>query len=82
MIIHKYFSLSHKTDYQRSRLTVCFFFSLSMISIGVRFNTAEKIKSLGNSDDIPDQITGPSNDNTLGIPRGNLKLKHNFIFCS
>ena len=82
MIIHKYFSPSHKTDYQRSRLTICYFFSLSMILIGVRFNTAEKIKSLGNSDDIADQITEPSNNNTLVIPRGNLKLKHNFILCS
>ena len=53
-----------------------------MISIGFQFNTAKKIKSLRNSDDIVDQITGRSNDNMLGIPRGNLELKHNFRLCS
>ena len=36
----------------------------------------KKIKSLGNSDDGADQITGRNNDNTLGIPRANLQLKH------
>ena len=35
----------------------------------------KKIKSLGNSDDAEDQITG-RNNNTLGIPRANLELKH------
>ena len=46
-----------------------------MISIGFRFGTAKKIKDLGNSNDRVDQITGRSNDNTLGIPRGKLELK-------
>ena len=36
----------------------------------------KKIKSLGNSDDGADQITGRNNDNTLGIPSVNLELKH------
>ena len=36
----------------------------------------KKIKSLGNSDDGADQITGRNNDNTLGFPRENLELKH------
>ena len=53
-----------------------------MISIGFQFNTAKKIKSLRNSDDIMDQITGRSNDNMLGIPTGNLELRHKFILCS
>ena len=52
-----------------------------MISIGFRFGTAKKIKDLGNSNDRVDQITGWSNDNTLGIPRGNLELKQvNIMF--
>ena len=53
-----------------------------MISIGFRFATAKKIKDLRNRDDRVDQITGRSNDNTLGIPRGNLELKHKLILCS
>ena len=39
---------------------------------------------MGNSDDGADQITGRNNDNTLGIPRANLELKHwsyVFYFC-
>ena len=36
----------------------------------------KKIKSRANSDDIADQITEQNNDNTLGIPRTNLELKH------
>ena len=46
-----------------------------MIKIGFRFDTAKKdyCKSLGNSSDIADQITGL---NSLGIPRGNLELEH------
>ena len=47
-----------------------------MIYIGFRFDTAKKIKSLGNSDDIADQITRLKDDYWLGIPRGNLELKH------
>ena len=34
------------------------------------------IKSRANSNDIADQITERNNDNTLGIPRANLELKH------
>ena len=41
-----------------------------------RFDKAKKIKSRANSDDIADQITGRNNDNTFGIPRANLELKH------
>ena len=47
-----------------------------MIWIGFRFGTAKKIKSLGNSDDIADQIIRRNSDHSLGIPRGNLDLKH------
>ena len=36
----------------------------------------KKIKSLGNSDDGADQITGRKNDNTLEISIANLELKH------
>ena len=36
----------------------------------------KKIKSLGNSDDIADQIMGRNDNNTLGIPRAYLELKH------
>ena len=46
-----------------------------MIEISFRFDKAKKIKSLGNSDDIPDQIMEQNNNNTLGIPRANLELK-------
>ena len=53
-----------------------------MIKIGFRFDTAKKIKSLGNSDDIADQITGRNDDYSLGIPRANLELKHMSIICS
>ena len=41
----------------------------------------KKTKSLGNSDDRADQKTGQNDDNTLGIPRANLVLKHRFILC-
>ena len=41
-----------------------------------QFDKAKKIKSRANSDDIADQITERNNDNTLGIPRANLELKH------
>ena len=50
--------------------------SVAVIQIGFRFDKAKKVKSLGNSDDGADQITGRNNDNTLGIPRANLELKH------
>ena len=53
-----------------------------MIYIGFRFDAAKKNKSLGNSDGIADQITGGNDDNTIGIPRANLELKHMFIICS
>ena len=53
-----------------------------MILIGFPFDTAKEIKSMGNSDDIADQITGGNDDNALGIPRANLDLKHIFIICS
>ena len=42
--------------YQIKHLPICF--TISMIQICFRFDTGEKIKSLGNSDDIADQITG------------------------
>ena len=41
----------------------------------------KKIKFLGKSDDRADQKTGRNDDNTLGIPRANLELKHMFILC-
>ena len=49
-----------------------------MIKIGFRFDTAKKdyCKSLGNSNDIADQITGLNDNYSLGIPRGNLELEH------
>ena len=53
-----------------------------MIQIGFRFDTTKEIKSLENGDDIANQITRRNNDNTLGIPIANLKLKHMFIICS
>ena len=36
----------------------------------------KKNKSLGNSDDRAHQIAGQNDDNTLGIFRANLELKH------
>ena len=39
-------------------------------------------KSLGNSDDIAYQIARRNDDYSLGIPRGNLELKHMPIICS
>ena len=53
-----------------------------MVQVGFRFDTAKKIKSLRNSKDIADQITGQNDDYWLGIPRGNLELKHMSIICS
>ena len=53
-----------------------------MIEKDFRFDMAKKIKSLGNSEDITDQITGRNNNNTLEIPRANLELKHIYIVCS
>ena len=49
-----------------------------MIKIGFRFDTAKKdyCKSLGNSNDIADQITGLNDNYSLGILRGNLELEH------
>ena len=41
-----------------------------------QFDEVKMIKSRANSDDIADQITERNNDNTLGIPRANLELKH------
>ena len=57
-------------------------FTVSVISIGFRLDRTKKIKSLGNSDDIADQITGRNDDYWPGIPRANLELKHMFILCS
>ena len=51
-----------------------------MIKIGFRFDTAKKT-SLGNSDDRADQTAGRSDNNTLGILRANLELKH-MLICS
>ena len=79
MIICKYSSLSHKPDYQGSRLNYQF---VSMVQVGFRVDTAKKIKSLRNSNDIADQITGLNDDYWLRIPRGNLELKHMSIVCS
>ena len=48
----------------------------------------KNIKSLRNSDDKSDPKAGRNDDNTLGIPRANLELKHMtyvhiiFIKCS
>ena len=53
-----------------------------MVQVGFRVNTAKNIKSLRNSNDIADQITGGNDDYWLGIPRGNLELKHMSIICS
>ena len=53
-----------------------------MIEIGFRFDTVKKTKSLGNSDDIADQITGRNNDYSLRISRANLELEHMSIICS
>ena len=36
----------------------------------------KKIKSLGNSNDIADQIMGRRDNDMLGILRANLELKH------
>ena len=52
-----------------------------MSEIGFRFDTAKKIKFLGNSDDIADQITR-RHDDYFAIPRANLELKHMSIMCS
>ena len=41
-----------------------------------------KIKSLGNSNDMGDQITGQNDDYSFGIPRSNLELEHLTIICS
>ena len=41
-----------------------------------------KQKYLGNSDNRADQIAEQNDDNTLGIIRANLELKHMFIICS
>ena len=80
MIIRKYLSVSHKPNYQRSGLNTYQFF-VSMIEIGFRFDTAKKIKSLGNSYDRVDQKTRRNDDNTLGVPTANLELKHMPILC-
>ena len=40
----------------------------------------KKIKFLGNSDDIADQITVQNNGQSLRIPRANLELKHCHVF--
>ena len=53
-----------------------------MSKIGFHFDTAKNIKSLGNSDDIADQITRRNGDYSLGIPRANLELEHMSIMCS
>ena len=54
-----------------------------MIKIVFRFNTAKKKKkSLGNSNDRVHQIAGRNYDNTPGILRANLELKHMFIIRS
>ena len=45
-------------------------------------DTAKKKKSQGNSDDRANQIAGRNNDNSIGILRANLELKHMFIICS
>ena len=47
-----------------------------------RFDRAKKSKSLGNSDDIADQVTERNDDYSLGIRRANLELKHMSIICS
>ena len=57
-------------------------FTVSMIEIGFLFWYSKKSKSLGSSDDRADQIAGRNDDNTLGILRANLELKHMFIMCS
>ena len=53
-----------------------------MIEISFHFDTAKKFKSLGNSDDIADQITGQNEDYSLGIPGATLELKLMSIICS
>ena len=53
-----------------------------MIWIGFRFDTEKKLKSLGNSGDRLDQVTGWNDVNTLEIPGVNLELKQMFIICS
>ena len=53
-----------------------------MIQTSFPFDIVKKIKSLENSDDIADQITGQNDDYSLGIPRANLGLKHMSIICS
>ena len=42
----------------------------------------KKVKFLGKSDDRADRKTERNDDNTLGVPRANLELKHRFILCS
>ena len=37
---------------------------------------------MGNSDDRADQIAWRNDENTLGILKANLELKHMFIICS
>ena len=56
-------ALSHKPDYQHSGLNTYQFVSpFQWFKKGFRFDTAKKIKSLENSDDIADQITGRNDD--------------------
>ena len=77
VIICKYFSLSHKPDYQRSRfkyLSICF-----TVSTGFRFDEAKKITSRANSDDKADQMTERNNDNTLGILRADQMTNETMI---
>ena len=73
IIVCKY--LSHKPDYQRSRfkyLQICF-----TVSVIVIFGLIKRKRlSRSNSDDIADQMMEWNIDNTLGIPRANLELKH------
>ena len=83
MIICKYLSLNDKPDYQSSGLNTYHFVSLfQWFKKGFRFDTAKMTESLENSDDRPDQTTGGNDNNTLGIPRAQLELKHMFIVCS
>ena len=69
-------SLTLVADETSTNLFNCF------SDLGFRFDTAKKSNSLGNSDDIADQITGRNEDYSLGISRANLVNKHMSITCS
>ena len=49
------------------------------VANGERFDRAKKSKSLGNSDDIADQVTERNHDYSLGIPRAETYVHNMFM---